>query len=488
MIDKEKQIKSKYYYRICAIFFSLIIAISYAVPISTYAYNAFKFYQTYADMQEDISNINPDDDFIYFYSKNIASDGMAYVAYFYACLEGVEVTVSSDTIEFNSVNGFYVYNPMIYAYRFPSDDWYMYRDFTNDDFFKCYKLIYSKVTENFLFYTKSSGTSPIQPYVKENYTKSDGTFYSVDNFYTNIEEFKEPEKMIEVTFTPELSGTIDRSFTKEGQLYYSKTIDMQVKNVSKTNIQYKIGIFPSNVTEWDDQKAIFIYFRPDTVYSSDLTNEQNFKLELPNLMSKNTYLHWLAPRESNYQTFNYSQLPLEQNTEYRVLAYAIETPYLYGSEMLVSDYEEVYEDLFQLNAGNFKKEFDSVFKIKYLADVPYDYNDDSNGVVPYKSIDDFHDNIYSYWASTDENGQLQAGGNNRWSGNNNWVKYPSSSGSGIPSRVQNKNDTETIVAHADGFSYLIKSFMALFPPEIQALFTFTCVAVVFVIILKFVRG
>jgi len=480
--------KANYIKKILSCFITIVAVFSCIVPFSVNALNAYPYLDTYEDFQDEISNINPEEDFLFFSSWHNNSDARAYVISLYACLENVPATVTDSSIEFVSDSGFEVYYGYIYSTTNNTSDWYYPGKVDGSNRFTCYKLVYDKLTENFIFYTRSSVSAPISPFIMSDYNKSDGTFYSVDNFYTNIEEFKEPEKMIEVTFTPELSGTIDRSFTKEGQLYYSKTIDMQVKNVSKTNIQYKIGIFPSNVTEWDDQKAIFIYFRPDTVYSSDLTNEQNFKLELPNLMSKNTYLHWLAPRESNYQTFNYSQLPLEQNTEYRVLAYAIETPYLYGSEMIVSDYEEVYEDLFQLNAGNFKKEFDSVFKIKYLADVPYDYNDDSNGVVPYKSIDDFHDNIYSYWASTDENGQLQAGGNNRWSGNNNWVKYPSSSGSGIPSRVQNKNDTETIVAHADGFSYLIKSFMALFPPEIQALFTFTCVAVVFVIILKFVRG
>lgn len=506
MIDKEKQVKSKYYYRICAIFFSLIIAISYAVPISTYAYNAFKFYQTYADMQEDISNINPDDDFIYFYSKNIASDGMAYVAYFYACLEGVEVTVSSDTIEFNSVNGFKVYNPMIYAYRFPSEDWYMNRHFSNDDFFTCYKLIYSKETENFLFYTKSSGTTPIQPYVKQNYTKSDGTFYSVENFYTNIEEFTEVEKL-DIIFRPSFEGEVNRALEGDSN-YTAKSFNFQVINNTDKNYQYALAIFPeyisvsSNTFSSYIASATWVYMTQHYVVSKDLTQKDYWEYNSNYKgLSKSSMWHAVKSGGSDYGFLNYSQLPIEENVNYRVVCVAfpcsdeqsegvLKATEIFYDPAYLEDLEDYYDYSNKIDINSGHVVCDQIFYIKDLSDVPYNPNDTFfDFQVPYQNYDDYQDAFYSYNDVLDTDGKVVSKGQNLWSDKNSYIHNKSGSSSSsnrVP--VEVNSDTSAFIQSSNGVLAFFSNVLTIFPPEITAIMIFGVSAIVFVVILKFIRG
>lgn len=489
MIDKEKQIKKSIFKRFTACFlatFSALLFIFYlgyycgSVYAETEVDYPYMHYEGYQNMITN-SSFNKENEFVYFYSKNNVDEDTVQYGFFYFDLQDTPVQINGDEVIFGGTSDKDIKT-------------FFFQQGTNNgilpDTINVNQVSYfSKLKINFKtkecnIYRLVNGQE--KPWVFSNITDENGSPYSMFNFYTNIEELDDSIRL-EVTFNPALEGVVDRSFISDGQTYYKKSLDMVVKNKSNFNIQYSLGIFPASCTTFDPKQAVFIYFRPDMVYSIDLTNEINFLNEKANLMSKNTDVHWLAPGEANYQTFNYSQLPLEQNTQYRVMAIACKTPYMYGSEVSINGYEDIYEDLYQINWDSYELVYDKVFSIGYLKDVPYDYNDKSNAVVPYKNYDDYQSNQYSYWEYTDENGELQAGHNNLWTDKNSFIHNPSDFG-GYGDRVNSDNYTDLFTNQATGFFGFLQSALLFMPPEINALMTFTVIAVCFVIILKFVRG
>jgi len=442
------------------------------------------FFQNYLSTMPQIP-VSPEDDYIFFNTENYYKSGnntFNSIMSYYFCLGEASAVKKEKTIEWYTGDYFRVYYQGGSGMNGNVNINYL---LSTNTYLKGKKLIYDIETGIFTLYILGTNNEAV-PYYMPNYNSEDGSFFGVRNFETNITDFDDSLKL-EITFNPALEGVVDRSFISDGQTYYKKSLEMTVKNVSNSNVQYSIGIFPASCTTFDPQQAVFVYFRPDMVYSPDLTNEINFNNETVNLMSKNTYVHWLAPGEANYQTFNYSQLPLQQNTQYRVLAIACKTPYMYGSELSINGYEDIYEDLYHINADSYEVVYDSLFSIGFLKDVPYDYKDKSNGVVPYKNYDDFNSNQYSYWEYTDENGDLQSGHNNLWTDKDSFIHNPSDFG-GYGDRVISDNYTDVFTNKATGFFAFLQSALLLMPPEINALMTFTVIAVCFVIILKFVRG
>jgi len=506
MIDKEKQIKSKYYYRICAIFLSIIAIFSCIVPFSVNALNAYPYLDTYEDFQDKISNINPEEDFLFFSSWHNNSDSRAYVISLYACLENVPATVTDSSIEFVSDSGFEVYYGYIYSTTNNTSDWYYPGKVDGSNKFTCYKLVYDKLTENFIFYTRSSSSAPISPFIMSDYNKSDGTFYSVDNFYTNIEEFTEVEKL-DIIFTPSFEGEVNRALEGDSN-YTAKSFNFQVINNTDKNYQYALGIFPEYISVSPNTfsgaivSATWVYMTQHYVVSKDLTQKDywdynsNYKS-----LSKSSMWHAVKSGGSDYGFLNYSQLPIEENVNYRVVCVAfpcsdeqsegfLKATEIFYDPAYLEDLEDYYDYSNKIDINSGHVVCDQIFYIKDLSDVPYNPNDTFfDFQVPYQNYDDYQDSFYSYNDVVDSDGKVVSKGQNLWSDKNSYIHNKSGSSSSsnrVP--VEVNADTSAFIQSSNGVLAFFSNVLTIFPPEITAIMIFGVSAIVFVVILKFIRG
>lgn len=321
--------------------------------------------------------------------------------------------------------------------------------------------------------------------LSEYYDTSLGSHVIVDHVTTNIDEITSSPFDIQVNFSPALSGEVDRSFLANGQTCYSQSITMTVKNNSRTSIQYSMAIYRADDIYYDN--PVFRYLSAGGfVYSSDLTNQQNYFNQVPRLFYKKSQWLYLAPHEQTVQVIKYSQLPLEQQKNYRVVVKAVATNFDYATDFVMQEFDDVYSDLYQLPSSTIV--YNSVFSIKYLADCPYDYNDTSNGITPYKSNDDFQRAYYTYSQYADDNGVIQNGGFNLWDNPDSWVHHPNGTSTERIRFSDSSVDSGTFIRESNGILAFFSNFFGFLPPEIRALFTFGVTAIVAVIIIKFVRG
>ena len=228
---------------------------------------------------------------------------------------------------------------------------------------------------------------------------------------------------VEVVFTPQLSGEVDRSVTlDDGSTAFKNSITMAVYNRSNFDVQYQMHIYrkddyPESGGVAPGVYSVFTYYEKDWVYSHDLDSNADWWNKVEK-QYKATHCHLVWSGRTDVVTFDFNQLPLSEGVDYTVVVSAVRNDYKYASEHYVSDFEDVYPDLFQVQGSQIV--FRSDFSMKQYSDVKYDRNNTNNGVLPYQGKDDKLQYDNSYYAKEDDLGNVDYEGKDVYNDPSSW--------------------------------------------------------------------
>lgn len=228
---------------------------------------------------------------------------------------------------------------------------------------------------------------------------------------------------VDVVFTPQLSGEVDRSVTlDDGSTALKNSITMAVYNRSNFDVQYQMHIYrkddyPESGGVAPGVYSVFTYYEKDWVYSHDLDSNTDWWNKVEK-QYKATHCHLVWSGRTDVVTFDFNQLPLSEGVDYTVVVSAVRNDYKYASEHYVSDFEDVYPDLFQVQGSQIV--FRSDFSMKQYSDVKYDRNNTNNGVLPYQGKDDKLQYDNSYYAKEDDLGNVDYEGKDVYNDPSSW--------------------------------------------------------------------
>ena len=209
----------------------------------------------------------------------------------------------------------------------------------------------SNSTVHFLYYS-NTGTSDYKAYYDfdfSNFANSDycdGDYYYFQ--YSNIPDFPlfydydaaASALNVEVVFTPQLSGEVDRSVTlDDGSTALKNSITMAVYNRSNFDVQYQMHIYRKNDYPESGGVApgvysVFTYYEKDWVYSHDLDSNADWWNKVEK-QYKATHCHLVWSGRTDVVTFDFNQLPLSEGVDYTVVVSAVRNDYKYASEHYV---------------------------------------------------------------------------------------------------------------------------------------------------------
>lgn len=450
------------------------------------------------------SKLNPDDDYIFFNTVNYRENYNSIMSYYF-CLQDTVVNITESSITWYATGEYF------YIYHHggtgrdgePAINW----NLSESTYIKGHSLVYDITSDTFYInYVKNTSTGESAPWYMIDFTKEDGSPYVVRNLETNIEEIESLDKL-QIVFTPKFEGEVNRVLEGDSN-YTAKSFNFQVINNTNKNYQYALGIFPEYISVSPNTfsgaiaSATWVYMTQHYVVSNDLTKKDywNYSSNYKTL-SKSSMWHSVKSGGSDYGFLNYSQLPIEQNVNYRVVCVAFPCSdgqsegYLKASEIFydpsyLEDLEDYYDysNSIDINSGHVV--CNQIFYIKDLSDVPYNPNDTFlSDQLPYQKYEDYQNAYYSYNDVVDSDGKVVSKGQNLWSDKNSYIhniSVPGSSSNRVP--VEVSSDTSAFIQSSNGIVAFFGNVLTIFPPEITTILLFGVTAIVFVIILKFIRG
>lgn len=340
---------------------------------------------------------------------------------------------TSYTLSYNYSDGRPTSRPMLFCYYIwginDTNEWYLKNESLQSYPDKCKSFTFDYSTN------------------KLTVTESDGDINTISDclIYTDIKEFNPNALNVDVSFSPALIGEVDRSFVNNGKTYYDKSFEMTVTNNSSQSIQYRMGIFegehssfPSfNTNTCYGSGLKFLYLSKEWLYSNDISNMKTPDLYSTNLLQLHAVQwHYLAPGESTVQLFNWSQIDLQQSSNYSVVVEASLTPYSYASNNILYDDDnpnrfddtdvtsDKWSSVKALKFDSFATVYNSSFSVKYLGDVTYDPSDTSNGIIANNSYDDFNREYYQRDASVDSEGTTDFSSVDVYNDPASWLNSP----------------------------------------------------------------
>ena len=159
---------------------------------------------------------------------------------------------------------------------------------------------------------------------------------------------------IDVSFTPDLSGNVSRSYTSNGLSYNSDKFIMEVTNNSD-NAQFAMFIVPSGdditipALQWSTSdiysgNPVFVYVKDEWIYDSLTIGDFSSSSFKPSV------LHYIKENETKYYEIAWASMDIEPNTSYDVVVYAAESDSDYYVSLNTSlEYEEVYRSTFYMS-------------------------------------------------------------------------------------------------------------------------------------------
>lgn len=312
-------------------------------------------------------------------------------------------------------------------------------------------------------------------------------------------------------FAPALSGTVDRSYTSNGITYYSDTVIMGVTNTSGDNWAYNLCILDTfgNVVyqflsyEW--QKTFDI---SDNDISMNQFWMQGGGEHLTQLIGCDWHL--VYGNTSEVQNFKWSQLPIKEGVPYtlEITAYKVSSGNLGDTLGRVYSYN-VNDPLAPITPTSLVTAYTSTFQVSYLGDVVYNHDDDSNGIIPYNSQDDYIKAKLSRLAVKDDNNNIDYRNYSAYEDQNSWYNTGSvrenydkvaqiiedaragnrsftnnslfSDGTGFSGAAVNFNSLSTVFSQWFGF---VKTFFGFFPAAFWVIIYFGLVTLIVVGIVK----
>lgn len=429
-------------------------------------------------MFDDFS-FNEGENYIWYYTRTVNANGTAmYNAYFYHLPDDAVITEDNGIITFSNPNHrqfSYVFRYVVYnkdqEFELRTDTTYTRTDGT----------IKTLNTDTEIF---SGDTSP---YTSARYTAADISF---DSDLLDVE----------VSFSPALVGVVDREINNNGVKSYMSELRMTVINHCNYPIQYKMDITakeqsntrPStssaNLNTYYSDDAVFKYYKENWVWnksglaadpndSSDLGNDWS---DVPIKYNKASEWHYLGARDTQNQTFKYTQINLREGVEYVVTVYACRCDYDMATENIVDDCTTAsVSDLMQIDNSSIQIVYCSEFSMLHYSDVVYNPNDTSNGVLPYNGYDGAspsqkYDNSYNAWELID--------------GEKSYKSYdalPSYSPGGYSSgSVQLNGDYNGVLAQTSSVFLFISNVLGYFPTDIFIVLNICLWSIVIIVIIR----
>lgn len=254
-----------------------------------------------------------------------------------------------------------------------------------------------------------------------------------------------------VSFSPSLSGNVDREvISQSGEKSMKSQLYMQVVNQSNFDIQYKMEIYKTHQQSTRDQARteamqngllvddnvfydsdpIFIYYADSWVYGVNFDSQNTMMNGEPVKENKPSPWHFVGRGTQDIVTFDFTQINLLEGEEYTVKVTAIKTAFGCASEIFMPDYEIVYPELYQLNAGEQEIVYQSNFVMINYSDVHYDANNTNNGVKPFNGREGMtasQSYTYSRNARENQDGSIDYSSRNLYTNPNSWLSQQRSS-------------------------------------------------------------
>ena len=341
------------------------------------------------------------------------------------------------------------------------------------------------------------------------YTPVGKLYYTSTNFedfpYADGTSHNSLPLNLSVSFSPSLSGSVDRSVGSGSNISYLQNLSMTVTNNSSKAVQYKFYIMKSDQTShrpWSasggdmssalashqvvyDDDPVFIYYSNEWVYSANLDNSSDWYNGHPQKQQKSTEWHYISSGSSQTINFKFSQINLQEGVSYTAIVEAILTDYDCASRLWVSSAtsESVYSEYKQLSIDDKATVYSSSFNMLQYSDVRYDHNDDSNGINPYSDYSDLESYNWSYLAK-EENGVTDYTNKNLYTDQNSWYRQSyNTSNINIPSSSASFNSSTTYIS---SFLSFVSSVLGFFPAQFLSVFTVGITSVVVIGLIKVV--
>lgn len=308
-----------------------------------------------------------------------------------------------------------------------------------------------------------------------------------------------------VSFSPSLSGNVDRSINSNGVQSMRSQLYMQVVNQSRFPIQYKMAIYKKHQQtsrDWDltvgdnvfyDSDPIFVYYSDSWVYCTNCDDENTFLNSDTVKENKASPWHYVAASSQDIVTFDFSQINLLEGEEYSVYVYAVRNDYGFSSEQIVylASSDPAVAELKQIQGDNIETVYDSDFVMINYSDVTYDPNNSKNGVKPFNGRDGFAaTQQYSYSRNARENqdGSIDYSSRNLYTNPNSWLSQQRSNALTNHSTYSSGSVPASLNNHFNGFFAFVNSIFGHLPKDIQSIYIYGFTAIVVLgIILKVVK-
>lgn len=324
-------------------------------------------------------------------------------------------------------------------------------------------------------------------------------YYSAGNLYatytlydinSNFDYFNTGDIYnIDVTFSPDLSGNVDRELDINGTKSMLSSLVMTVENHSIFDIQYDMRIYKkvqnshrsydamvSDYTFFDDD-PIFMYYKNQWVYCTNYDDLNTFLNSDTVKENKPSFWHFLSSGSTDTVTIDFSQINLLEGEEYTVTVRAIRNDYGISSEQIVylSSSDPAIPDLFQLQGDDIHTVYTSDFVMINYSDVKYDPNNNNNGVLAYNGRDGLaarNNYQYSRNARESSDGTIDYTSRNLYTNQNSWLNQQRKdviANHSFYSGSNSSNKFNSLVSESSSYFNLCKSVFSYLPWWVESL-------------------
>ncbi len=477
---------------LCLILTVCVPLASAAAPASELAYYPLSSFQVDFDY-------NGSD--YYFYAKYVRNESVDYTYSAYCQFP------EEDLLSFEDNNGIitltFAKQQSLYSILNSSED--PSSPSFNDYIIKSFDSIVIDSTENTcIFYKSGYWEYPLF---------GDVIFY---DYETNIRDFN-PVPDVYVEFNPDLSGTVSRDISINGNAGKLSSISMYIENRSSFNIQYKVEIYKANQSNsrWDyespdnysrdnlsssfDDDPVFVFYSNQQVYTHIKTDNKlpGFGYHSPtSLYTKASYFHKLDKGQSETVSFPLSMINFSEDVDYRAIVTAYKLDYQYVTEATFPlDPDNVDKSNYEYDSSSGLVAYDSVFRFSDLSGVKYNPDQTSGNILPYNGSNGITDQKkyhVNYDAVTDlETGETKIGHVDNFNSDDYWDSI------GVPFQDKYNTFTESFDSSLDlsSFSSLfspvfgaVGMFFNFLPPSISMIFIFGFTCLIVIAIIKAVKS
>lgn len=474
----------------------LFLILSVCFPVASaaeeedYGYRSLEYFQTKIDDYED--DYNGTDYYLYLQARQSPDTKNTYSQYCVWSPDKADIIDGDGVLTINFKSTHYYYVTMGLSFGFSSID-----SISID------RIVIDSNNNVISFYNDDSQRFPFDDiYLVDYETNFESTFYTPDVY---------------VEFNPDLSGTVSRDISINGNAGKLSSISMYIENRSNFNIQYKVEIYKANQSNsrWDyespdnysrdnlsasfDDDPVFVYFSNQQVYSHIKTdnNLPGFGYHSPtSLYTKASYFHKLDKGQSETVSFPLSMINLSEDVDYRVKVTAYKLDYQYVTEATFPlDPDNVDKSNFEYDSSTALVAYDSVFRFSDLSGVKYNPDQTSGNILPYdgsNGISDQKKYHVNYDAVTDlETGETKIGHVDNFNSDDYWDSI------GVPFQSKYNTFTESFDSSLDlsSFSSLfspvfgaVGMFFNFLPPSVSMIFIFGFTCLIVIAIIKAVKS